>query len=167
MTQGFAGVYFEKVLKGSSIDIWTRNILLASYSIILGTIPVLTNDYEAVKENGFFQYYNGWTFGAIGVQVFGGLLVSFVVKYADNILKTFATSCAIIVSVLLSVLLFGFSLTLQFGLGTVLVVLSVYVYSTNPIKINTSPDAARKHRSGSNIEKGESIPLVQNKVTHI
>jgi len=63
------------------------------------------------------------------MQAFGGLLVAVVVKYADNILKGFATSLAIIVSCVVSVFLWGFVISAQFALGTSLVLGAVYMYS--------------------------------------
>ena len=49
----------------------------------------------------------------VGMNATGGLLVAVVVKYADNILKGFACSLAIIISSIISIFLFGFQLSLQ------------------------------------------------------
>ena len=49
----------------------------------------------------------------VGMNATGGLLVAVVVKYADNILKGFACSLAIIFSSIISIFLFGFQLSLQ------------------------------------------------------
>jgi UDP-sugar transporter A1/2/3 len=51
------------------------------------------------------------------------------VKYADNILKGFATSAAIVVSCVASMYFFDFQLSLQFTAGASLVILAVYMYS--------------------------------------
>lgn len=37
-------------------------------------------DGSAVAQDGFFQGYNGWTWGAISCQAIGGLIVALVVK---------------------------------------------------------------------------------------
>jgi len=65
----------------------------------------------------------------IVLQSLGGLLVAVVVKYADNILKGFATSAAIIIACIVSVYLFDVTLSIQFIFGTVLVMLSIYLYA--------------------------------------
>ncbi len=51
-----------------------------------------------------------------------------VVRYADNILKGFATSLSIILSCLASIPLFGFSVTFTFTIGAALVIAAIYLY---------------------------------------
>ena len=57
----------------------------------------------------------------IGINALGGLLVAVVVKFADNILKGFATSMAIIISAAINVLFFGAPATLLMTVGIALV----------------------------------------------
>ncbi|CAN0154192.1 unnamed protein product, partial [Hapterophycus canaliculatus] len=53
-TSGFAGVYFEKVLKGTSVSLWVRNMQLSGFGVLLGAGCVCVKDGNAVWENGFF-----------------------------------------------------------------------------------------------------------------
>ena len=85
-------------------------------------------DGKEVRENGFFYGYNSWTYGAVSCQAIGGLIVAVVVKYADNILKGFATSISIVLSCLASVILFDFIITTTFVLGAVFVIYATYLY---------------------------------------
>jgi UDP-sugar transporter A1/2/3 len=78
-------------------------------------------DGDIVYKHGFFFGYNSWTWGAILCQAIGGLIVAVVVKYADNILKGFATSLSIILSSFASMFLFDFHLSLVFIIGSGLV----------------------------------------------
>ncbi|XP_020632747.1 UDP-N-acetylglucosamine transporter-like [Orbicella faveolata] len=128
-SSGFAGVYFEKILKGSKATIWMRNIQLGSFGIIFGLIAVYVNDGSAVQSQGFLQGYNRITWIVIALQAFGGLVVAAVVKYADNILKGFATSVSIIVSSLVSFYFLGdFQPTNFFFLGTCGVLAATFLY---------------------------------------
>lgn len=128
LSSGFAGVYFEKILKGSSASVWLRNVQLGFFGSFAAVIGMLLHDYQEIVEKGFFFGYSSLVWMVIIQQAVGGLIVAVVVRYADNILKGFATSISIIISALSSVYLFGFTLTLVFGLGTLLVVTSIYLY---------------------------------------
>lgn len=85
-----------------------------------------------MSENGFFHGYDWAVWLAILLQSGGGLIVAVVVKYADNILKGFATSAAIVLSCIVSIYFFNFQLSLQFVTGATLVIISVYMYGKYP-----------------------------------
>ncbi|XP_008116593.1 UDP-galactose translocator [Anolis carolinensis] len=129
LSSGFAGVYFEKILKGSAGSVWLRNVQLGIFGTLLGLLGMWSTDGAAVAERGFFFGYTPLVWGVILNQAFGGLLVAVVVKYADNILKGFATSFSIVVSTVASIYLFDFHLNLPFALGAGLVIGAVYLYS--------------------------------------
>lgn len=133
---GLAGVYFEKILKNSKVSIWVRNIQLGIFGSVFALATALSTDYSAIMENGFFFGYNTTVWINIVIQAAGGLLVALVIKYADNILKGFATSIAIIVSCLASAYLFDTVINTVFAFGTLLVVVSVVLYSYSPQKVD-------------------------------
>lgn len=126
---GFAGVYFEKILKSTDeVSLWIRNIQLCVASIPLGLGTVAFMDWAEVSTKGFFYAYNSTVWLVILLQAGGGIIVAVVVKFADNILKGFATSLAIILSCIISVYILNFKLTAQFVMGATLVMGSVYLY---------------------------------------
>lgn len=128
---GFAGIYFEKVLKSSNISVWMRNVQLSFLSLPFGIITYMMN--EGTSRN-LLEGFDGFVWYLVILQAAGGLIVAVVVKYADNILKGFATSVAIIISCVASIYLFSFTLTLQFASGTLLVMSSIFLYSYDPKK---------------------------------
>ena len=86
----------------SQVSIWLRSIQLGLVSLLLGLGSVAVLDGEAVLRDGFFQGYT-WLTGFVVLQVsLGGMLVALVMKYADNVVKGFATSLSIILSSALS-----------------------------------------------------------------
>lgn len=129
LSSGFAGVYFEKILKGSSGSVWLRNLQLGLFGTALGLVGLWWAEGTAVASQGFFFGYTPAVWGVVLNQAFGGLLVAVVVKYADNILKGFATSLSIVLSTVASIRLFGFHLDPLFALGAGLVIGAVYLYS--------------------------------------
>ena len=129
LCSGFAGVYFEKILKGSTGTIWLRNIQMGIFGILLGVAGAFINDGSEINKKGFLFGYSTLVWIVIGMQAFGGLLVAVVVKYADNILKGFATSFSIILSCIISVYIFSFTVSVQFVGGTCLVMFAILLYS--------------------------------------
>jgi len=128
-SSGFAGVYFEKILKGSSCSVWIRNIQLGFFGTIIGLFGVYTTDYSKVQEHGFFQGYNSVVWGVIVLQAIGGLVIAAVIKYADNILKGFATSLSIILSSVVSYyFLQDFSPNSLFVFGASFVIGATFLY---------------------------------------
>ncbi|CAO3671134.1 unnamed protein product [Rhizopus stolonifer] len=147
LLSGLAGVYFEKILKASPArdedvegkeeedeealknQIWIRNIQMSFFSIALGLVfVVMLQDGVTVVEKGFFVNYTLLTWIVIAIQAIGGLIVALVVKYADNILKGFATSISIILSSIVSAWLFNFSFSGAFVLGATMVIYATYLY---------------------------------------
>ncbi|XP_017119901.1 UDP-N-acetylglucosamine transporter isoform X2 [Drosophila elegans] len=131
---GFAGIYFEKILKGAEISVWMRNVQLSLLSIPFGLLTCLVNDGSRIFEQGFFHGYDVFVWYLVLLQAGGGLIVAVVVKYADNILKGFATSLAIIISCVASIYIFDFNLTLQFSFGAGLVIASIFLYGYDPAR---------------------------------
>uniref|UniRef100_A0A9J7WZY1 Solute carrier family 35 member 2 n=1 Tax=Cyprinus carpio carpio TaxID=630221 RepID=A0A9J7WZY1_CYPCA len=160
LSSGFAGVYFEKILKGSSASVWMRNIQLGIFGTLLGLLGMWWNDGAAIAEKGFLFGYTPMVWGVIFNQAFGGLLVAVVVKYADNILKGFATSFSIIVSTITSVYLFGFHVDLIFTLGAGLVIGAVYMYSLPKPNTSTSSTStsSSSHSKGGDPELDAFLP---------
>ncbi|CAO3623799.1 unnamed protein product [Mucor hiemalis] len=113
----------------ASNQVWIRNIQMSFFSVILGLVfVVMLQDGTTIVERGFFVNYNALTWTVIAIQALGGLIVALVVKYADNILKGFATSISIILSSIVSVWLFNFTFSGSFVLGAALVIYATYLY---------------------------------------
>ncbi|NXE79786.1 S35A3 protein, partial [Cochlearius cochlearius] len=132
-SSGFAGVYFEKILKETKQSVWIRNIQLGFFGSIFGLMGVYIYDGEQLSKNGFFQGYNKLTWIVVVLQALGGLVIAAVIKYADNILKGFATSLSIILSTLISYFwLQDFVPTSPPLFGAVLVIAATFLYGYDP-----------------------------------
>lgn len=131
-TSAFAGVYLEKVLKSSNASIWVQNIRLALIGLPISFLSMWYYDWEKINDQGAFR---GWDFVVVCLTVtnsIGGILISVVIKYADNILKAYAQSMAIIGAAVGSWILFDFSPGFMFLLGTFMVIISIIVYTAFP-----------------------------------
>lgn len=126
---GFAGVYFEKVLKTTAASIWVRNIQLSFIGAICASAPIFTSDAEVIARDGFFRGYDKWTVIVILLSACGGLITAAVVKYADNVIKGFSSAIALVISSLASCYILDDStLNLYFILGASIVIGSAMLY---------------------------------------
>ncbi|KAJ2932885.1 hypothetical protein H1R20_g4206, partial [Candolleomyces eurysporus] len=135
-TSGLAGVYFEMMLKNSKTNLWVRNVQLSFFSIVPALLPVIfsyrsqaAETPDATLMETLFSNFTPLAWATILVQVLGGLITAVVIKYADNILKGFATSLSIILSFAASVALFHFRVSGTFMLGSSIVLASTYLYN--------------------------------------
>ncbi|OWM85253.1 hypothetical protein CDL15_Pgr028040 [Punica granatum] len=72
-----------------------------------------------------------------------GLLVSWLMKYADNIVKVYSTSMAMLLTMVLSVYLFSFKPTLQLFLGIVICMMSLHMYFAPPNMLVDLPSTSK------------------------
>lgn len=76
----------------------------------------------------FVQGFDLLAWTVVALQIFGGLIVGMVVKYADNILKNFANALSVIFTVIGAMPLFGQYPSIFFLFGVMGVLLSVFMY---------------------------------------
>jgi len=160
-SSGLAGVYFEMLVKtGAQTSIVIRNLQLGLFSLVFATMAVMYNDANEVLENGFFQGYDGVVILIVLIQAFGGLVVAVAVKYADNILKVFATSISIILSSLFSYLMLN-DMTVTgplFLMGTILVIAATVMYG-HFAKQGSSYPSVPSHVQKTPPKKRKSSPV--------
>lgn len=151
---GFASIYFEKVIKTDpeQLGIWERNYQLAFTSIPIYIAFILWD------EGGDIGYFGGWsiTTGVLSMLgAAGGLLVALSIKHGDSILKTLATTGAIVLSATLDHFLLGGPLTPIMCIAGTQVVISIcnYTFDASP------PEAPLQvvKRDGANEEELSSL----------
>ncbi|GMH46435.1 hypothetical protein TrRE_jg8681 [Triparma retinervis] len=149
LSSAFAGVWFEKVVKGAGnagtgagkpTSLWVRNVELAFFSICFS---VIYNFFERLlfpPEGGgamdeaskpFLHGFTPVTYLLVVLQAGGGLLVAAIVKYADNVVKGLATGVAVVVSTTFSCLFLGTAVTVNFLMGGSLILVSVWSFSNH------------------------------------
>uniref|UniRef100_A0A1I8IW99 UDP-galactose translocator n=1 Tax=Macrostomum lignano TaxID=282301 RepID=A0A1I8IW99_9PLAT len=117
---GFAGVYFEFMLKNTEKSLWWRNVQLAFEGVLFGVATAYINDGSMLMNKGFLYGYDGWVLFVILLQSVGGLVVAVV---------DLQTSAAIIIACIFSIYMFNFQLSPQFVLGTSLVIAAIFAYA--------------------------------------
>ncbi|PSS08229.1 CMP-sialic acid transporter 2 like [Actinidia chinensis var. chinensis] len=135
LLSGFAGVYTEAIIKKRpSRNINVQNFWLYVFGMAFNAVAILIQDFDAVVNKGFFHGYSLITTLMIVNHALSGIAVSMVMKYADNIVKVYSTSVAMLLTAFVSVFLFGFHLSLAFFLGSIVVSVSVYLHSIGKVQ---------------------------------
>jgi probable UDP-sugar transporter A4 len=130
---GLSGVYSEYILKLNYSDsIYIQNIYLYIYGSILNLIACLIefkfNLYnDDTKSMKFFNGFNYLTWIIIGTQCFNGFLMSIVMKHSNNITRLFVISCSLIVTAVLSVLIFSLKLNFYFYFSFFIIMIALYL----------------------------------------
>jgi UDP-sugar transporter A1/2/3 len=129
LSSAFAGVYFEKYVKGKHApNLWVRNIQLSVFGVPFSAALAWGKDGEAILRHGWLQGFSASTWAVVALQVFGGLVTGMVVKYCDNVIKNFAIAVSVILTVLVAIPLFGQFPSVFFLVGVAMVLLSVFMY---------------------------------------
>jgi len=122
---GFSNVYFERVLKSTSLSLWERNVQLAGYSLLiyvpmaLATHPNLLHGWSALT----------WITAFLGAL--GGILIGLVINYMDSISKNLALSVAIVLTAVLDHALFDGPMNLPIIAAAGIVIVSIATYSSS------------------------------------
>jgi len=129
LSSAYAGVYFEKYVKGRLAgSLVKRNFQLGLYGVPFSWIYAMIKDGRVIREYGPLNGFGTSAWGVIWLQVFGGFIIALVVKYCDNILKNFALAGSVIMTVLVSIPLFGQWPSSIFLVGVSIVLSSIFMY---------------------------------------
>ena len=156
LSSGFAGIYFERLIKTftpkpalnntrrksglntespnfvvtGTRSVWIQSIELGFFGLLFSLIPVLSgSNLQRIRTQGFFVGFDLLTLLVIAIQALGGILVTLVLKYADSILKAFSTSTSIVLSASVTYFIMGQTFSLSVITGAILVGLALYFYS--------------------------------------
>ncbi|GHP04272.1 hypothetical protein PPROV_000302600 [Pycnococcus provasolii] len=141
---GFAAAYTEFVMKRNSDDLYWQNCQLYAFGTVFNLMRLaydgVTETTPRLSEDGqplhwLFDMLHGYsltTWLVVSNLAFTGLLVSWIMKFADSIVKVYATSMAMLVTMLASVAFFGLSPTPQLFLGIVIASASLQIYYLKP-----------------------------------
>jgi len=147
---GFANIYLEKVIKEAecevddsceaegasqrSMSLWVRNVQLSLFSVPQAATLLLLNSASraSIMSNGLFAGFTPAVWLVTALTAAGGLLIAAVVKFADNVLKTYATAVSILVTASVTAFLTGVAPSVGFLQGMVLVISSMLLFNVGP-----------------------------------
>lgn len=145
-----AAVYSEWIMKRNNDSLYWQNIQLYAFGVLFNGLGLTASDFMNGFSNGpwpmaLVRGYSAVTYLVVANLAFTGLLVSWVMKFADSIMKVYATSMAMLVTMVASVVLFGLQPTLQLALGiaTASISLVLYYLPASALVATEAPDTAR------------------------
>jgi solute carrier family 35 (UDP-sugar transporter), member A1/2/3 len=111
-------------------------VQLALMSLVTIGVYAMVQDFRTIVDYGlFYQFTPGACFFVITSAV-GGLIVAAALKYADSILKNYATAFSATFTGLFSVLLFGTQLSAIYVLGMINVLVAIFLYNSKTLDNN-------------------------------
>merc|ERR1711924_202815 len=79
-------------------------------------------------EKGFIDGFSVWTWCAVITNGLLGLVISFIFRYGDNILKLFGCAVCVLVTAVMSMFIFDYHPNAGLWLSCVLVLSSTFLY---------------------------------------
>ncbi|XP_052209521.1 CMP-sialic acid transporter 1 isoform X1 [Diospyros lotus] len=143
-----AGVYTEFLMKKNNDSLYWQNVQLYTCGAIFNMARLVIDDFRGSFENGpwwqrLLNGYNITTWMVVLNLGSTGLLVSWLMKYADNIVKVYSTSMAMLLTMVLSIYLFNFKPTLQLFLGIIICMMSLHMYFAPPSMLVDLPSTEK------------------------
>jgi len=152
---GFASVYTEKVIKAKrtipsrkgeqelplqnqqqqqqQYGLVYTQVQLAFVSLVIMGLYCVVMELNDILEKGLWYGFNFPAYVSIFVSAIGGLTVAAVLKYADAVLKGYATAVSVILTGVLSMILFDTELNILYFLGIGNVICAVLLYSATDL----------------------------------
>ncbi|CAN6814507.1 unnamed protein product [Brassica oleracea] len=113
-------VYIGYYNKRPSGNIKVQNLSMSVFGMAFSVVAILIQDFDAIANNvgireliiiGLLNYYPA-------ISLLSGIVVSMVMEYAENIVKVYLTTVALLLTAVVSVYLFNFHVSLAFFLGS-------------------------------------------------
>lgn len=123
------GVFTEAFMKGNRASIHFQNVQLYVFGILANLCALIyRNEIGPSASTSLFHGFNGWALVVVVANGSCGLAVSFLLRYADSIAKTYATALSIPMTSLTSYVCFGTALGAANVLGSGVMVISLVYY---------------------------------------
>ena len=153
-----AGVFLEKLFKTIQLTLWLQSIQLSLFALPISIACMVVYDARAPVQAELFVGFGSWAWLTVALSALGGIAVSMALKYADNILKTFAVGCSIVLNCLISSIFLGVPLNLPMILGVLLVVGSTFLFNMREMRPSAAtPPELRNAEQKSWAAAGSSI----------
>ena len=154
-----AGVYTEFLVKRHSadLDIWVQNIFMYTDSIISGLVIFSLSgqpfsEFFCLIDEGVPIKYR-LKIGAVICNLAAmGITTALFLKSLNSIVKNFATALEVVVTAILSWIVFGIPIGPLTVVAMVIIIVSIYIYSNNPLVQHHISQVPRKAKLSTSVD---------------
>jgi len=127
-----SGILNEYQLKNVNHSLNIVNVVLYLFGVFINGAIYLTLDAPGIKKvSWFFEGYTPYVVVVVVVNSLIGIVITLVYKYADVIVKTFASACTTCVLFFINGWLFGNPTLVTAYLGSLIVFMASYIFFTD------------------------------------
>ncbi|KAL3159295.1 hypothetical protein ABBQ32_011251 [Trebouxia sp. C0010 RCD-2024] len=154
-----ASVYNEMALKRNmDTSVHIQNFYLYFFGVLfnlVGLALTVVLGHQSLPQ--LFQGHSKVTVLLVVNNALQGILSSFFFKYADTILKKYSSTMATIFTGLMSALLFGHALTINFCIGVTIVFISMHIFFSQGSMAKAAVQASRVEPTGLRLTTSPSM----------
>ena len=125
-------VWNQLIIKGFDVPVNLQNSIMYFFGSIIATASYAHTSSQPLKRGahhkGFFEGYTPLAVLLVLFQAFHGLAVALVYKYADAIVKNFASSSVMAILIVISAYFFSVETNAHSWLGVAIVLTTTYCY---------------------------------------
>ena len=129
----FVGVVLFRV--AAAVYFLTHLLVAAAPVVMLASrIAIAMTDWTPITTKGLWYGFDYKACIAAVNSAAGGLTVAAVLKYADAVLKGYATAISVLLTGVLSMVLFSTELSVEYALGMTNVLAAVFLYNAQDLE---------------------------------
>jgi len=153
-------VWNERLIKTYSVNMHIQNAILYTFGLTLNLTLFFFFPDLFVKNETRKQFFEGYSLMVLAIILCNsvlGIVITFVYKYADVIVKTFSTACATGVLLYINVAVFKIKANLTIFLGAIVIFISSYLFLlVKPVSTDADlmsvPDENKESKKTSTIK---------------
>ena len=154
LCSAFAGVYNEFLIKKGQSSLMWKNMQLYFFSSVCCAITYLFSRDESSKGVGLLHGFGPMAWGVVLLNGLLGQIISAIFLYADNIVKVYAASGAVLTTPFVSHMFFNTPLHAPLFIGIFIALISLFMYFL-PVEIISATDLELAERLNCRKAKSE------------
>ena len=136
---GLAGVVIEKMMKGKKrISIFQQNMWLNFWGAILNFLCLVVENGRSFPQRMSLIHFNVYALLTVANTIVMGLVTVGILKVLSSVVKSFTSSASLVLTSILSSILFDVELNTVFYLAVFNLSIAVYLYKSFPVIQSTS-----------------------------